>query len=194
MEIRGAGELLGDEQSGHIQELGFDLYMEILERTVAALKAGKTLDFNKPLEAEVEINLRIPAIIPEDYLPDTQARLLLYKRIANAKDGKALKDIRIEMIDRFGLLPDPILHLFEITLLKQAAAPFDIKKIESIGENLNIRFDENPSFDTNKLINLVSKYSYKYQFTGPQTLKIKLNDARPETKFQAIQNFLSGLG
>ncbi|HEX7338585.1 MAG TPA: transcription-repair coupling factor, partial [Rhodanobacteraceae bacterium] len=108
LEIRGAGELLGEEQSGQIQQIGFGLYNELLERAVKALKSGKVPDFDLTDDHETEVVLHAPALIPDDYLPDVHTRLTLYKRIASARDDDALRDLKIEMIDRFGLLPDPV--------------------------------------------------------------------------------------
>lgn len=108
MEIRGAGELLGDEQSGQMQEIGFTLYNELLERAVNALKSGKTPDLDNMARHTVEIDLHVPALIPSDYLPDVHTRLVLYKRIAAAADKEALRELQVEMIDRFGLLPEPV--------------------------------------------------------------------------------------
>ncbi|HYY16162.1 MAG TPA: DEAD/DEAH box helicase, partial [Gammaproteobacteria bacterium] len=128
LEIRGAGEILGEEQSGHIQELGFGLYVELLERTIAALKEGKTPDLEQPLEPHgTEIDLHIPALFPEDYLPDVHTRLILYKRIASARDGEALNALKEEVIDRFGLLPEPAKNLFKLTALKIRATPLGIR-------------------------------------------------------------------
>ncbi len=107
LEIRGAGELLGEEQSGQIEQIGFSLYTEMLDRAVRALKSGKVPDFDLTSEHEAEIELHVPALIPDDYLPDVNARLTLYKRISSARDEEELRELQVEMIDRFGLLPDP---------------------------------------------------------------------------------------
>src|SRR6185312_6363726 len=111
LEIRGAGELLGEEQSGQIEEVGFSLYTEMLDRAVRALKSGKVPDFELTSEHEAEIELHVPALIPDDYLPDINARLTLYKRISSARDEEELRELQVEMIDRFGLLPEPVKHL-----------------------------------------------------------------------------------
>ena len=118
LEIRGAGELLGDEQSGQMHEIGFTLYTQLLERAVQALKAGREPDLAAPLSHGGEIDLRIPALIPEDYLPDVHARLVMYKRIASAENDETLKELQVEMIDRFGLLPNSTKQLFAIASLK----------------------------------------------------------------------------
>ncbi|HEB77113.1 MAG TPA: transcription-repair coupling factor, partial [Methylothermaceae bacterium] len=130
LEIRGAGELLGDEQSGQIQEIGFNQYSEMLEKAVKALKEGKTLDFDQ-MEETIEIDLKLPALIPDDYLPDVHTRLVLYKRIANAGDVQALKELQVEMIDRFGLLPEATKNLFAIAEMKLQAQKLGIEKIDA---------------------------------------------------------------
>ncbi|MEJ2670095.1 MAG: transcription-repair coupling factor [Gammaproteobacteria bacterium] len=130
LEIRGAGELLGDEQSGHITKIGFSLYMDLLERAVNAIKMGKTPNLDKPLEPDCEINLRCPALIPESYLPDVHLRLLFYKRIASAKTDTELDTLKVEMIDRFGLLPEPTQFLFSLTALKLHIEPLGLNRIE----------------------------------------------------------------
>ncbi len=106
LEIRGAGELLGEEQSGQIEEIGFGLYSELLDRAVRALKSGKVPDFDLASEHDAEVELHVPALIPDDYLADVHARLTLYKRIASARDTDGLRELQVEMIDSFGLLPD----------------------------------------------------------------------------------------
>jgi len=124
LEIRGAGELLGDEQSGEIQSVGFSLYSELLARAVAAMREGKEIDLEGSLHQETDIELHISALIPEDWLGDIHTRLTLYKRIASAPDHSALRDLQVEMIDRFGLLPQPTKHLFQVAELRQKDRPF----------------------------------------------------------------------
>ncbi|MFP4603260.1 MAG: transcription-repair coupling factor, partial [Halochromatium sp.] len=126
LEIRGAGELLGEEQSGQIHEIGFTLYMDLLERAVEALKSGKTPELDRPLDHGAEIDLGLPALLPDDYLPDVHTRLVTYKRIASAADRAELKDLQVEMIDRFGLLPEPTKALFAVTELKLKVQPYGI--------------------------------------------------------------------
>jgi transcription-repair coupling factor (superfamily II helicase) len=112
LEIRGAGELLGDEQSGHLQKIGFTLFTEMLEEAVAAIKDGRAPSTTLEPAKMVDINLRIPALIPDDYLPDVHIRLIMYKRISACKDPEELRDLQVEMIDRFGMLPKPLQLLF----------------------------------------------------------------------------------
>ena len=144
MEIRGAGELLGEEQSGQIQEVGFSLYMDLLERAVSALKSGKQPELDQALDHGAEVDLHLAALIPEDYLPDVHARLVLYKRIASAPDSADLKQLQVEMIDRFGLLPQQVKNLFQITELKLLTTPLGIRDLHIGSENGRIVFNDNP--------------------------------------------------
>ncbi len=121
LEICGAGELLGEEQSGQIEEVGFSLYTEMLDRAGARTQERQVPDFELTSEHEAEIELHVPALIPDDYLPDINARLTLYKRISSARDEEQLRELQVEMIDRFGLLPDQVKNLFAVTQLKLAA-------------------------------------------------------------------------
>ena len=130
LEIRGAGELLGEEQSGQITEIGFALYTELLERAVKSIRSGKLPDLDPSSHHGTEIELHIPALIPNDYLPDVHARLTLYKRIASARDEDALRELQVEMVDRFGVLPDPARQLFAVTELKLEATRLGLRKLE----------------------------------------------------------------
>jgi transcription-repair coupling factor (superfamily II helicase) len=131
LEIRGAGELLGDTQSGQIQEIGFSLYTELLGRAVESLRAGDEPDLEAPLHAGVEINLHVPALLPDDYVPDVHLRLILYKRISAAETAEDLRELQVELIDRFGLLPDSARNLMRIAALKKLAARAGIEKIDA---------------------------------------------------------------
>lgn len=185
MEIRGAGELLGEEQSGQMQEIGFSLYSELLERAVNALKAGKEPELDRPLDHGTEIDLHIPALIPEDYLPDVHSRLILYKRIASATSSEALRDLQVEMIDRFGLLPEPLKNLIHITELKLQAMQLDIRKIELGPAGGRITFIPQPNIDGLKIIQLIQNQARIYQLDGQERLRIThpLPDAASRFKF-----------
>ncbi|MCG6938051.1 MAG: transcription-repair coupling factor [Gammaproteobacteria bacterium] len=172
LEIRGAGELLGENQSGQISEVGFSLYSELLERAVSALKQGKVPDPDEPLHSGIEIDLALPALIPDDYVYDIHQRLMLYKRISNAGNQAALDDIRVELIDRFGLLPEYVKNLFTVTEIKLAAQPMGIIKIEATDSAINIKFDEQPNISHVKLIELIQTQSGLYHFDGKQSLRI----------------------
>lgn len=174
LEIRGAGELLGENQSGQISEVGFSLYTELLEQAVKSLKDGKVPDLDKPLGAGVEINLGIPAVIPDDYIHDIHLRLILYKRIANAKNNNELDELRVEFIDRFGLLPDATKNLFKVTEVKLIAEHTGIQKIDVTDNGARILFSENPNINPAKLIELIQTKPSDYKFNGTDTLYVSM--------------------
>jgi transcription-repair coupling factor (superfamily II helicase) len=169
LEIRGAGELLGSDQSGQIQEIGFSMYNDLLERAVKALKAGKLPQLDGS-ETRTSVDLGLPALIPDDYLPDVHHRLIMYKRIASAKDAEALRELRVEMIDRFGLLPDQVNNLFEVTRLKQIAQKLGILKLDMGEEGGRILFNEKPSIDPMKIMGLVQKRPWEFKIKGQDKL------------------------
>jgi len=172
LEIRGAGELLGDGQSGQIHEIGFSMYTELLDRAVQALKEGREPNLNKPLHSGTEINLHMPALIPDEYLADVHLRLIMYKRIANAEDSDALRELQVEMIDRFGLLPDAVKTLFRVTELRLLATPMGISKIDASVDGARIIFDDAPDIDTGQLIKMIQIQRRRYNFDGKKTLRI----------------------
>ncbi len=192
LEIRGAGELLGEEQSGQIQNIGFTLYMELLEQAVQSLKDGKDLDLTASFHG-AEINLRIPALIPDDYLPDVHMRLVLYKRIANAKKSSELKDIQVEMIDRFGMLTDQIKNLFKQTELKLAADKIGIAKIDSGETSGKIEFKKSTLVDPLVIVQLVQKDPIKYKLEGATKLKFELSSKTIDGKINEIGDLLQTL-
>ncbi len=187
LEIRGAGELLGDGQSGQIQAVGFTLYMEMLERAVKAIRKGEQPNLEQPLGGGPEINLRVPALIPEDYLPDVHARLILYKRIASAADEDGLKELQVEMIDRFGLLPEPTKHLVRMTLLKLQAEKLGIKKVDAGPQGGRIEFDATTSVDPLVLIKLIQGQPKRYKFEGATLFKFQVPMERPEERFNTLE-------
>jgi transcription-repair coupling factor (superfamily II helicase) len=190
LEIRGAGELLGEEQSGQIHEIGFTLYMELLERSVKALKAGRSPDLDRPLDHGPEIDLQCPALIPDDYLPDVHSRLILYKRIASANSTEELRELQVEMIDRFGLLPEPVKTLFCITGLKLLATPIGIRKIEAGPKGGRIVFDTNPRIDLEKLIGLIRSQAKTYKLEGQDKLRFAKEMADVETRIREVERLL----
>jgi transcription-repair coupling factor (superfamily II helicase) len=193
MEIRGAGELLGDEQSGQIQEIGFSLYTELMERAVKALKSGKQPELDGPLETGPEVDLQISALIPEDYLPDIHARLVLYKRISSAETTQDLWALKVEMIDRFGLLPDQVKALFSITELKQQAEPLGIKKIEAHIAGGRIVFGAKPNIDAGELIKLIQTQPQGYKLDGGEKLRFTYTFKDLEDKVLFLQRLLARL-
>ncbi|WP_312937795.1 transcription-repair coupling factor [Stutzerimonas nitrititolerans] len=193
LEIRGAGELLGDGQSGQIQAVGFTLYMEMLERAVKAIQKGEQPNLDQPLGGGPEINLRVPALIPEDYLPDVHARLILYKRIANAADEDGLNELQVEMIDRFGLLPEPAKHLIRLTLLKLQAEKLGITKIDAGPQGGRIEFAADTPVDPMALIKLIQTQPKRYKFEGATVFKFQVPMERPEERFNTLEALLERL-
>nr|WP_234461568.1 transcription-repair coupling factor [Stutzerimonas stutzeri] len=193
LEIRGAGELLGEGQSGQIQAVGFTLYMEMLERAVKAIRKGEQPNLEQPLGGGPEINLRLPALIPEDYLPDVHARLILYKRIANAADEDGLKELQVEMIDRFGLLPEPTKNLVRLTLLKLQAEKLGITKIDAGPQGGRIEFSADTSVDPMVLIKLIQSQPKRYKFEGATLFKFQVPMERPEERFNTLEALLERL-
>jgi transcription-repair coupling factor (superfamily II helicase) len=175
LEIRGAGELLGEGQSGQMAEVGFTMYTELLERAIKSIRSGKLPDFDPSTRFGSDVELNIPALIPEDYLPDVHARLTLYKRIASARDSDGLKDLQIEMIDRFGLLPDQAKQLFTVAELKLQATPLGIKKMDLASHGGRIHFNSQPNIDPMSVIRMIQSQPKTYSMEGGDKLKIKLD-------------------
>ena len=194
LEIRGAGELLGDEQSGQIQEIGFGLYTELLERAVRALKSGKVPDFDLSSEHETEVELHLPALIPDDYLPDVHTRLTLYKRIASARDEASLRELQVEMIDRFGLLPDAVKQLFAVASLKLMATPLGIRKLDFGANGGRVTFRDKPDIDPMALIRLIQNYPRVYKLDGQDKLKVNLELPGASERIRAAEEILGKLG
>ncbi len=190
LEIRGSGEILGDEQSGHIQEIGFGLYMDLLGRAVEALKSGRQPELDRSLDHGAEINLHIAALIPEDYLPDVHTRLIMYKRIASAKDKDELKELQVEMIDRFGLLPEAVRNLFAVTELKLKANPIGIKKADIGEQGGRILFHKQTSLDPGKIIQLIQSEPHAYKLDGQDKLRIIRELSEPVDRFQELEELL----
>ncbi|PPC76353.1 transcription-repair coupling factor [Pokkaliibacter plantistimulans] len=193
LEIRGAGELLGEEQSGQIHSIGFSLYMDMLDRAVKAIRQGKAFDLEKPLNLDADVNLRLPALIPDDYLPDVNARLILYKRIANATDEDQLRELQVEMIDRFGLLPEQVKNLFRQTELKLKATTLGVVKIEANQENGQLEFAHDTKVDPFKLVQLVQRQSQRYRLQGTQKLRFTQPMANADKRFKAVEELLDAL-
>jgi len=191
LEIRGAGELLGDEQSGQIQEIGFTLYTQLLERAVDALKAGRIPDIEAPLAQSTEVELGIPAILPGDYVADVHTRLILYKRIASAKDNEALDELKVEFINRFGLLPEPAQSLFRATEFKLQCQHLGVKKLEAGQSGGRLVFDEKPKIDPMQLIELIQQSPEEYRFDGQHTFKFYYELEDPAKRIEYIADLLA---
>jgi transcription-repair coupling factor (superfamily II helicase) len=193
LEIRGAGELLGEGQSGQIQEIGFALYMELLERAVAALRAGKTPELERPLHHGPEIDLHVPALLPDAYLPDVHARLVLYKRISGVGTEAELDDLQAETVDRFGVLPDPAKNLFRIARLRVAAARLGIERLDVAPAGGSVTFAEDTPVDPGALILLVQRTAKTMRFDGPRKLRFTGQHGEAEHRYDAAGRMLAAL-
>lgn len=193
LEIRGAGDLLGENQSGKISEIGFNLYHDLLKRTIQAIKNNEKFDIKDALVEEVEINTGIACIIPETYLSDVHERLILYKRIASASDDDELKELKIEMIDRFGLLPDSTKNLFESTSLKLYSKEIGIDKITIYDDKSEITLKEKNSVDASKIINLIQSNSQIFQLKNQNTLIYKETMDADYSRIEKISKLLGSI-
>ena len=195
LEIRGAGELLGKNQSGNMQAIGFNLYMDMLNRATKAIKAGKQPDLNTPLSLTSDINLHLSALIPDDYLGDVHQRLLFYKKIANAEDYDSLISIRSEMLDRFGSLPDSTKNLFTIHQIRLMAEPLAISKIDGNERQVTFEFSPNTPVEAITIIQLIQSNPSKFKMNG--ATGIKMTDekalATTEGRIDAVKSLLEKL-
>jgi transcription-repair coupling factor (superfamily II helicase) len=193
LEIRGAGELLGEAQSGQIDEVGFTLYTELLNRAVESLKAGREMDLDRPVFRGTDINLHVPALLNDDYIPDVHMRLVLYKRIAGVSGRDALDDLRAEIIDRFGALPPAGQVLFKITELKLLASPLGIRKIEAGPKGIRIEFEDQPNVDPGAIIRIMQSAPRVYRLDGPNRLRLQGEMPDADSRINALRTFLGGL-
>ncbi|ABM24688.1 transcription-repair coupling factor [Shewanella sp. W3-18-1] len=193
LEIRGAGELLGDEQSGHISKIGFSLYMEMLESAVKALKQGKEPSLAQMLNQQCEIELRIPALLPEAYVSDVNIRLSLYKRIAGCETQEALDELKVELIDRFGLLPEATKNLMEMTLYKHQATRLGATKIEVHAKGGSIEFSHDHVIDPGFIIGLLQSQPQIYRMEGPNKLKFSLTAETAKDRLDVVKLLLEQL-
>ncbi|WP_425441790.1 transcription-repair coupling factor [Thorsellia anophelis] len=185
LEIRGAGELLGEEQSGQITTIGFSLYMDMLDSAVNALKEGKEPSLDDLTQLHAEIDLHMPALFPDDYIHDVSTRLSLYKRLASANTEDALIELRIELVDRFGKLPDATLNLLKMHELRQKADDLGVKRIDAHDKGGFIQFHENNKVDVGVLIALLQQQPHVFRFDGPTKVKFMtdLSDRSKRTLF-----------
>jgi transcription-repair coupling factor (superfamily II helicase) len=193
LEIRGAGELLGEDQSGQMAEVGFSLYTELLERAVRSIRRGELPDLDGSMAHGAEVELNLPALIPEDYLPDVHTRLTLYKRISSARDSDGLRELQVEMIDRFGLLPEPAKHLFAVAEMKLEATRLGLRKLDLGPTGGRVQFEAKPRVDPMTVIQLIQKQPRHYAMDGPDKLRIKLDLADAATRVQAARALLAAL-
>ena len=193
LEIRGAGELLGEDQSGQIHEVGYSLYTQLLERAVMALKAGQNPQLDRPLDHGTEVDLGTPALIPDSYLPDIHARLITYKRIASAANDEQLKDLQVEMIDRFGLLPPAAKTLFQVTELKLLATPLGITKIDMSETGGRLVFAEHANIEPTTIVRLVQDQPDSYRLDGPRKLRVSMDLENLSERVSATKRLLGML-
>lgn len=190
MEIRGAGELLGEEQSGNMHAIGFTLYMEMLEKAVSDLKAGKTPELAMPMYQGPEVELHLSAILPDHYIADVHTRLIMYKRIANAKNKEQLSQLKAEMIDRFGPLPPSAKHLLLVTDLKLLAQQLGIHKIQATKVKAHLEFSAQPIIKPEVLIHLIQVHAKRYKLEGPSRLVFSLDESEDEKRIHEIRELL----
>ena len=192
LEIRGAGEVLGDNQSGEMHEIGFQMYSDMLNEAVRSLKNGKEPDLAAPLSSTTEINLHIPALLPNDFCGDVHERLSIYKRLANCSKASAIDDMQEEMIDRFGKLPEQVQSLLETHRLRVAAKPLGIIKIDVHGEAASLQFEPQPPIDAMRIIELVQKNKH-IRLNGQDKLRITANMPDLASRVAQIKSTLKAL-
>ena len=193
LEIRGAGELLGEQQSGSMQAIGYSLYMEMLEKATKAIQQGKTPNFDTPLSLTAEINLHMPALIPDDYLGDVHQRLLFYKRISNTDHQDKLDHIRIELIDRFGNLPQPVKQLFSVHQIRIKAEQLGMTKIDLGANGGVIEFSPDTPVQAISIIQMMQRNPTHYRMDGGQRLKVMRMLAEYDKRIEFIQDLLDQL-
>ncbi|NDJ57216.1 transcription-repair coupling factor [Enterobacteriaceae bacterium 4M9] len=193
LEIRGAGELLGEDQSGQMETIGFSLYMELLENAVDALKAGREPSLEDLTSQQTEVELRMPSLLPDDFIPDVNTRLSFYKRIASTKDADALDEIKVELIDRFGKLPDPARTLLDIAALRQQAQKLGIRKLEANEKGGVMEFNAQNHVDPLWLIGLLQKQPQHYRLDGPTRLRFTHELEERKVRMDWVRNFMQQL-
>jgi transcription-repair coupling factor (superfamily II helicase) len=193
LEIRGAGELLGEAQSGQIDEVGFAMYSDLLNRAVESLKAGRQPDLETPIPSGADINLHVPALLPADYLPDVHMRLVHYKRIAGTGSRGELEDLMAETIDRFGPLPDAAKVLFEVSALRLRANPLGVRKIEAGPKGARIEFVDKPNVDPSTIIRLMQASPRLYKLDGQNKLRITADMPDADARIQALRILVDAL-
>ncbi|MGB1984319.1 MAG: TRCF domain-containing protein, partial [Porticoccaceae bacterium] len=193
LEIRGAGELLGDEQSGHIQTIGFTLYLEMLDQAVESIRSGESPNKTINFDQGIEVNLHIPALIPEDYLPDVNMRLTQYKRLANCQDKNQLHELQVEMIDRFGLLPEAVKALFRIAELRQIGQQLGLKKIEAGPTEGRLQFNQNTKIEPITIIKMVQQNPKQYRLLNNDQLSFTMPMETAELRLSSVYAMLTSL-
>ncbi|WP_216934264.1 MULTISPECIES: transcription-repair coupling factor [unclassified Acinetobacter] len=193
LEIRGAGELLGEQQSGSMQAIGYSLYMEMLEKATKAIQKGKTPNFDAPLSLTAEITLHMPALIPDEYLGDVHQRLLFYKRISNTDTQEKLDNIRMELIDRFGIPPQPVKQLFTVHQIRLKAEQLGITKIDISSQGGHIEFAPDTPVQAMTIIQMMQKHPTYFRMEGGQRLKVMVMLEDYQKRIQFILDLLDSL-
>ena len=194
LEIRGAGEILGESQSGEIQEIGFSLYARMLDRAVRKLKAGKAPEMEGDFDVSTEVNLHVPALLPASYCSDVHERLSLYKRLADAATREELDVLREELVDRFGELPEPARALLESHQVRIAARPLGVARIDATHEAVQLQFIKNPPLDGAKVIEFIRRKGRAARLAGPEKLRVEAKMPAWQERAQAVQDILKQLG
>lgn len=191
LEIRGAGELLGDGQSGQISSIGFTLYMDMLEQAVEALKEGKEPSLDTALSEQTDIDVRVPALFPDDYISDVNTRLSLYKKLAGCKDERSVNEMQIELIDRFGLLPQAAKNLLDVALLKLKAKQIGISKLEGTNKGGFVEFSQQTQINPSFIIKLIQSQPRIYKLDGPQKLKFNVPTESAADRLKLFNDMLN---
>ncbi len=189
LEIRGAGEVLGDSQSGEMQEIGFNLYADMLSHAVRSLKAGKEPDLSQPLGITTEINLHLPALLPNDYCSDVNERLTLYKRLANCETADELDAMQEELIDRFGPAPEPARALIESHRLRIAARVLGVARIDANGDAIQLQFVDQPPLDGARFMQLLQRHRH-WKMSGPSKLRAQTPSEGLVPRTQTVKELL----
>jgi transcription-repair coupling factor (superfamily II helicase) len=193
LEIRGAGEILGENQSGNMMEVGFQLYNDMLAEAVRSLREGKEPDLLKPLTNTIEINLHAPALLPQDYCGDVHLRLSFYKRLASARNPEQLERLVEEIVDRFGKLPPAAQNLLDLHRLRLLAEAYGVSKIDATPNHVLISFRPNPPIDPMRIIELIQKNRH-IRLAGNDRLKIERALPEPGARVQLVRDVLRSLG
>jgi transcription-repair coupling factor (superfamily II helicase) len=193
LEIRGAGEILGEQQSGEIQEVGFSLYARMLDRAVRRLKAGKAAEADDAIDVSTEVNLHVPALLPETYCSDVHERLSLYKRLADTETREELDLLREELVDRFGDLPDPARALLECHRVRIAARPLGVARVDATHEAVQLQFVKNPPLDAAKVLEFIRKKGRSARLAGPEKLRVEAKLPAWQERAQAVKDILNQL-
>ena len=194
LEIRGAGELLGEQQSGEMAEVGLTMYLDMLDRAVKALRAGRRVDLDAPLAAQSEVELRVPSLLPEDYVGDVQVRLALYKRIAAAADEDALDGMLVELTDRFGEPPTPASNLLRTARLRLVARRLGLRRVDFGTHGGQLQFEPQNSIDPKKVVALLQSNPREYRLEGPLKLRISHPLVDETERFEFVTALLQRLG